>query len=331
MAKVSVIVAVYNAERTLRRCIDSLVQQSLNDIEIIMVDDGSIDASAAICDEYETSDSRIKVFHKENEGVSRTKQLGLDYATGEYIVYLDSDDYVDNSMYEKLYTTAQEENADIVCCDILRLEENGTRVEDHHRVSSFEHETFLEGIIDVLFGSICNRIVRRSLFREYDVQFNPEISFGEDKLVLVDLLSKALTAGRRLKISYVPEALLLYDITANPSSLMKLDATKKLTSQIHLWKLMGQNLDLKLFGKTYYLLLVKHGFKNFWNRTVSQDTFQNLFSPMADGIRRYAPASSMKCLVLLAATGKWNLAQKLRWIAGGKILYDRIRIRIENR
>ena len=331
MVKVSIIVAVYNAERTLRRCIDSLVGQSLSDIEIILVDDGSVDASAAICDEYAASDSRIKVFHKENEGVSRTKQLGLDHATGEFIVYLDSDDYVDTNMYGKLYAKAQKENADIVCCDILRLEGNSTRVDGHNRISSFEHEVFLDGIIDVLFGSICNRIVRRSLFSEYDVRFNPEVSFGEDKLVLVDLLSKALSAGRRLKVSYVPEALLFYDIMANPSSLMKLDATKKLISQIHLWKLMGQNLDLNLFGKTYYLLLVKHGFKNFWNRTVSQDIFHNLFSPMADGIRRHAPASSMKCLVLLAATGKWDLAQKLRWIAGGRILYDRIRIRFENR
>lgn len=331
MTKVSIIVAVYNAERTLYRCIDSLLRQSLRDIEIILVDDGSQDGSGAICDHYAEVDPRISVFHKRNEGVSKTKQLGLDNATGEYIVYLDSDDYVNPEMYGILYAKAKEENADIVCCDILRIEKNGTRVEDHHRISSFEHEAFLDGIIDVLFGSICNRIVRRSLFKEFNVSFNPDTSFGEDKLVLVDLLSKALSAKRRLKISYIPEALLFYDITANPSSLMKLDSTKKLTSQIHLWKLMGQHLDLNQFGKTYYLLLVKHGFKNFWNRTVSHDTFQSLFSPMADGIRRYAPASPMKYLVLLAATGRWNLAQKLRWIAGGRIMYDRIRIRLENR
>lgn len=331
MPAISVIVAVYNAENTLQRCLDSLVGQSLSDIEILLVDDGSVDASGAICDEYAASDSRIKVFHKENEGVSLTKQLGLDHATGEYIVYLDSDDYVDTSIYGKLYDKALEDNADIVCCDILRVEKNGNRVDDHHRISSFEHEVFLDGIIDVLFGSICNRIVRRSLFSEYGVRFNPEISFGEDKLVLVGLLSKALSAGRKLKISYVPEALLFYDITANPSSLMKLDATKKLTSQIHLWKQMGRNLDLDLFGKTYYNLLVKHGFKNFWNRTVSQETFETLFSPMVDGIRQYATFSPQKYLVLLAATGKWDLAQKLRWIAGGKILYDRIKLCFENR
>lgn len=328
MAKVSIIVAVYNAERTLRRCIDSLIGQSLGDIEIILVDDGSIDASAVICDEYAAIDSRIKVFHKENEGVSRTKQLGLDHAKGEYIIYLDSDDYADTDMYGKLYSKAQEENADIVCCDILRLEGNSTRVEGHNRISSFEHEDFLKGIIDVLFGSICNRIVRRSLFSEYDVRFNPEISFGEDKLVLIQILSKALKAGRKLKIAYLPEALLFYDTNANPVSLMKLDASKKLQSQNLLWTEMEKCLDLKQFGRTYYHHLVKRGFKYFWMRSVPKELFEEVFSPRRSGIRRYAPVSARKELFLLAASGRWDLAQKLRWMAGGKILWDKIKINI---
>ena len=328
MAKVSVIVAVYNAERTLRRCIDSLVGQSLGDIEIILVDDGSVDASAAICDEYAAADPRIKVFHKENEGVSRTKQLGLDHAKGEYIIYLDSDDYVDTNMYGKLYSKAQEEHADIVCCDILRLEGNRTRLEGHNRISSFEHEDFLKGIIDVLFGSICNRIVRRSLFSEYDVRFNPEISFGEDKLVLIQILSKALKAGRKLKIAYLPEALLFYDTNANPGSLMKLDDSKKLRSQNLLWTEMEKCLDLKQFGRTYYHHLVKRGFKYFWMRSVPKELFEEVFSPRRNGIRRYAPVSARKELFLLAASGKWDLAQNLRWTAGGKILWDKFVINI---
>ena len=101
--KVSVIVAVYNAEKTLRRCLDSLVNQELNDIEIIIIDDGSTDGSGAICDEYAAKDARIKVIHKDNEGVSATKQRGLDMAVGEFFIYLDSDDYMDKSAYRKLY------------------------------------------------------------------------------------------------------------------------------------------------------------------------------------------------------------------------------------
>ena len=327
---ISIIVAVYNAENTLQRCINSLVHQSKKDIEIILVDDGSRDSSGIICDRYAKLDSRIKVYHKENEGVSRTKQLGLEKASGDYIIYLDSDDYVSLDIYEKLYTKAVEEHADIVCCDILRLEKSGTRI-DKHRIRSFEHKVFLDGMIDVLFGSICNRIVRRSLFEKYDVKFCPIINFGEDKLVLVELLSKALDAGQELKISYIPEALLYYDITANPSSLMKMGAPEKLSSQIVLWEEMGRHLDLKQFGKTYYTLLVKHGFTNFWNQSVPQDYFQHLFSPLQSGIRKYAPFSSMKYLVLLAASGKWELAKQLKWIASGKIIYDKVLIWHENR
>ena len=157
--RVSIIVAIYNAERTLRRCIDSLITQTLHEIEIILVDDGSSDASASICDHYAQIDSRIRVFHKQNEGVSKTKQLGLDNAHGEYIIFLDSDDYVDKTIYQKLFEKAAKEDADIVNCDILRLEQGGTRIDRNH-IASFDHEVFLDGMIDVLFGSICNRIIR---------------------------------------------------------------------------------------------------------------------------------------------------------------------------
>lgn len=329
MPKVSIIVAVYNAERTLQRCIDSLKRQSLNDIEIVLVDDGSADASAAICDLNAEKDTRIRVWHKNNEGVSKTRQFGLEKATGEYIVYLDSDDYVDLTIYEKLYNKAVEEDADISCCDILRIEKNGTSIEGHNILSSFTHEAFLEGLLDLLFGSLCNRIIRRSLFEEFQVRFNPEISYGEDKLVLIELLSKSFNAGRRFKIAYVPEALLFYDTTANPESLMKLETSDKLVAQTRLWQEMGRNLDMNRFGKKYYHLLVKRGFKHFWNRTVSKGQFETLYAPFLEGIRRYERPSSLKFLVLCAGSGKWESAQRMRWIAYGRIIRDRIKILVQ--
>lgn len=324
--RISVIVAIYNAEKTLPRCIDSLRGQTLHDIEILLIDDGSTDSCASICDSYAQKDSRIKVWHNANEGVSKTRQKGIDCATGEYIVFLDSDDYVDPTIYEKLYRKATEDHADIVCCDILRLEETGTSIEDHRILPSFEHEAFLEGLLDLLFGSMCNRIIRRSLFEEFQVRFNPEIRYGEDKLALVELLSKAYNAGKEFKISYVPEALLFYDTTANPASLMKLDKSVLLRTQTRLWQEMGKTLDMSRFGRAYYHLLVKRGFKHFWNRTVSKEQFQELYSPFHDGIRKYERPSSRKYLILLASSGKWELAQKLRWIARGKIISDKIRI-----
>ena len=323
---VSVIVAVYNAETTLPRCLDSLVGQELQTIEIILVDDGSKDASGLICDQYASRDSRIRVIHKENEGVSATKQKGLDIATGEYFIFLDSDDYVEKTIYRKLYEKATGENDDIVCCDILRLEQSGTRVEGHP-IPSFNHEVFLDGMIDRLFGSICNRIVRRSLLEKYQVRFDETIRFGEDKLLLVELLGKSLNTGDILRIGYVPEALLYYDTVVNPSSLMKLDRKKKLDAQLKLWEAMGAYLDLKKFGRTYYWLLLKHGFTAFWNGIFTREEFEDRFGGFSAGIRKYAPLSSYKWLILWASTGKWERSQKMKWLAYGRILSEKIKIR----
>ena len=323
---VSVIVAIYNAETTLRRCLDSLVGQELADIEIILVDDGSTDTSGAICDEYASGDSRIKVIHKKNEGVAAAKQLGLDLATGSFFIFLDSDDYVDKTIYRKMAEKAEDEHADVVCCDVNRLESGGVRRE-RNRISSFKHEAFLDGIIDVLPGYMVNRMIKRSLVEKYQIRFPEGMSFGEDKAFMVDLLSKSLNAGNKLTISHVPEPLYYYDTVSNPGSLMKLGDVPKLDARLRLWEAMGRNLDLKRFGKTYYWLLVKHGFNAFWKSILPREEFERRFSRYEPGIRQYAPCASYTWLVRMACSGKWERAQKMRWLVYGRILYERIRIR----
>lgn len=109
--KISIIVPVYNVEKYIHRCIHSLINQTLRDIEIILVDDESPDSCPQICDEYASKDTRIKVIHKKNEGLGLTRNAGLEAATGEYIAFIDSDDWVDLVMYETLYNTAQRSNA----------------------------------------------------------------------------------------------------------------------------------------------------------------------------------------------------------------------------
>ena len=97
---------VYNTEKYLRRCVDSILAQTFTDFELLLINDGSTDSSGAICDEYTQKDSRVRVFHKENGGVSSARNIGLDNAKGEYIAFVDSDDYIDNRMYECLYNKA---------------------------------------------------------------------------------------------------------------------------------------------------------------------------------------------------------------------------------
>lgn len=113
---ISIIVPVYNEENHLRQCIDSIISQSLDNIEIIIVDDGSKDKSGVICDDYAAADRRIKVIHKKNEGLGMARNAGMKAACGEFIAFVDSDDYVSAEMYEKLYKKAKQYNADTCLC-----------------------------------------------------------------------------------------------------------------------------------------------------------------------------------------------------------------------
>ena len=100
--KISVIVPVYNTEKYLRRCIDSVLAQTYQDFELLLIDDGSKDSSGAICDEYAAKDARVRVFHKENGGVSSARNLGLDNARGEWVTFVDSDDYIEKKLSQVL-------------------------------------------------------------------------------------------------------------------------------------------------------------------------------------------------------------------------------------
>ena len=117
MPKVSVIIPVYNVEKYLSECLDSVVNQTLKDIEIICVNDGSPDGSAAILEEYAQKDNRIKVITQENRGLSEARNSGLKIASGEYIAFLDSDDYIDLKFFEQLYKRGIESNSDVVVCE----------------------------------------------------------------------------------------------------------------------------------------------------------------------------------------------------------------------
>lgn len=117
MVEISIIVPVYNVEEYLEKCIESILNQTFKNFELILVDDGSTDKSGKICDKYEKIDNRIKVIHKNNEGQSSARNAGLDIACGKYIGFVDSDDSIHPRMYEILYDLIQNHNADISCCN----------------------------------------------------------------------------------------------------------------------------------------------------------------------------------------------------------------------
>lgn len=323
---ISIIVAVYNAEKTLRRCLDSLVSQTFHSLEFILVDDGSTDGSWSICQEYAHADHRFKCFHKENEGVSATRQYGLDRATGTYVIHLDSDDYVDKRIYQEMYEEAVRKNADVVFVDILRIEGNQQATLLRNRLSSWTHRNVLDAMIYKLFGSLCNRLVRRSLFEQYDIHFPERMQYLEDKLILIKLLSRSFNSGHYLKFGYVPKAYLYYDTTANANSLTKVSDKDKFFFRYSYWKQAGEELDIGTFGKTYYNLLVEYGFNVLWNHKLPKEQFVAFFSPQQSKIQQYASPGSRKYLVLLAADGHYDKVEARRWLAYPLLLRDKLRI-----
>ena len=131
MPKISIIVPVYNVEKYIAKCLKSLTLQTLQGIEIIIVNDGSLDRSIDIIEKYvKENPTKIKYYEKKNGGLSTARNYGLEYATGEYIAFLDSDDYVEINMYEEMYNLAKKENADMVECDFIWEWEYGKKVYD---------------------------------------------------------------------------------------------------------------------------------------------------------------------------------------------------------
>ena len=129
MEKISIIIPVYNIEKYLKKCLDSVVNQTYQNLEIILVNDGSTDNSGKICEEYKRADSRIVLIHKENEGLSMARNTGLDIASGEYIFFVDSDDYISENMLETLYNSLLETQSDMAVCSIQYVDEAGKNVD----------------------------------------------------------------------------------------------------------------------------------------------------------------------------------------------------------
>ncbi len=155
--KVSVIIPVYNTEEYLTKCLDSLVKQTLEEIEILVVDDGSTDGSVQIAREFEQAyPQKVKVMTKENGGQASARNMALKYATGEFLGFVDSDDWVDPTMYEELYDTATRENADMVICD---MEDHFPDRVLYHHTSQFENKFQAT-------GSSCNKFFKRELVGE---------------------------------------------------------------------------------------------------------------------------------------------------------------------
>ncbi len=216
---ISVIIPVYNVESYLPQCLDSLLAQSYSNFEMILVDDGSPDSSGKICDEYAAKDPRIKVIHQENQGVSTARNNGIDIATGKWITFVDSDDWVDTSFLEN-FQINKNTFADVVFQGLKYVDHNSGRTK---RKKQFSDNTIVIPDIagelakqDILsFGvSVC-KCYKTSIIRQYNILFNASISFHEDHIFTFKYLASCHTLVTTSHCCYN------YRCGHNPESLSK--------------------------------------------------------------------------------------------------------------
>lgn len=189
--KISIIVPVFNVAPYIEKCIESIRNQTLSEIEIILVDDGSTDQSGTICDEFGKKDSRILVLHKENGGLSSARNIGIAAATGKYIGFVDGDDWIATEMYQELYELAETENGQIVTCRYREIYDDcdaiSATVSGKYVVYN-EQETLEKFFLKHISESVCDKIFERSLFTT--VRFS-EGEINEDTCVVVKLLMQS--------------------------------------------------------------------------------------------------------------------------------------------
>ena len=177
---VSVLIPVYNASTYLRQCLDSVVNQTYSHLQIVIIDDGSIDNSFVLCQEYTKLDTRVEAYHQENQGVAITRNNLLEKVRGDYVLFIDADDWVEPDMVESLVNLAETHNADIVTCK--NVINDSVCQKDSIELNVWSQEEtiyhFLRHII--LNGSLWNKLIRTRLLN--GIKFQPDISFGEDAL-----------------------------------------------------------------------------------------------------------------------------------------------------
>lgn len=225
MPKISVIIPIYNSQNSLQRTIESFLNQTFKDFELLLVDDGSTDNSSNICNKFAQIDTRIRVFHQNNQGVAMARQTGINYARGEYSIHADSDDWVESHMLEDMYTKAKNTDADIVIANYFTNSNKKGELLHKQKLESDECiEVLYQIVTGKLFGALWNKLIRHSLYKTFNIQFYMGLNYYEDVLVLIQLLQH-----KNIRIVHINEAYYHYCINnASISHKISLNTYKSL-------------------------------------------------------------------------------------------------------
>ena len=217
--KVSVIIPTYNVENYIEKCLNSIINQTLHEIEVIVINDGSTDKSSKIVDEISKKDSRVKLVNQDNAGVSKARNKGMMLAQGDYITFVDPDDYIEINMLEKLYMTAEKYNCDIVQCNYT-IDNNGkyrpisqdikpNKVLKEQEIVKYLKNGLIEGSLATY---VWDKIFKRSYLKEHNLKFREDLNMFEDWYFIMDAISYLS------KFAFLQDSLYNYRITSNSLS-----------------------------------------------------------------------------------------------------------------
>ena len=280
---ISIIVPVYKVEKYLNRCIDSILNQTYTNFECILVDDGSPDNCPTICDEYAKIDSRIKVIHKSNGGLSSARNAGLDICQGEYICFIDSDDWVSPLYLEKLYINLKKSHAQIAICETLSIDSDGKIIDKTYLndVILSLNQIFLELVNSnaFVYNIVCNKLFKKDIFKK--IRFTTGKLY-EDFIIIHSIYaccSSIVTIHQGLYF-YVHR----YDSITHQ--------TKKIKNYVdHIYGYIDR---IKVFNQLNYNYLNKNNYNGCWHdyelllKNSSYEDFKNVYPAIKKDIRKIA-------------------------------------------
>lgn len=319
---------VYNAAKTLRRAIDGICKQTLKELEIIVVNDGSTDDSLTIAQDFALQDERIIILTQDNQGASQAKNTGLKKASGEYVIFHDSDDWTEPDMYSALYAAAKTNDYDVVYCDHISIN-GGQR---YHWSFEFNNDDsdFLRQILTDHCCSPCTHLLRKAVLDHYNYFFPKDLSIAEDTVALTCLFinnyneCKTHNNNNYLRVKHLPVAFYYYDNQGNPNSLTKVQSSVKYSKLVYAWRMIGKDLNLSAFGKEYYQSLLRYAFEALWNNYLPPAEYYSLFAPYKQDIRLFVPKSTRRYLVLMAADEKYEQARRRMWLLYPRIALEKL-------
>lgn len=309
MPFVSIIIAAFNAETYIPSCIEAVLNQKLTNVEVIIVDDGSTDNTAALCDKYAARDLRIKVFHEPHKGVAHARQVGIDHASGKYTIHIDADDQFETAMLEEMFKAAENTNADILICDFNEL--TNTKIVYHtQRPSAFKNEAVANDLITgKLYGALWNKMIRTSSFRDNHVRFREMLRMREDIFFILELLPHVI------KIAYLPKAFYTYNRISNTSSLTNkyLTEDKNYYDQEIRWCLIAiENPLVSEKQKTKFKIsLLNYAYITLSGQIYNREDWFSLFSPHKP-LFKTVNSGYKKIIVMLGLSGQFRLASIIR-------------------